>query len=138
MDRKTWLKTFVGLAVSNAQAIEYRRRLRLKLPALAKHIKRLPEYMKELEALEEAERDQERLRKRQEAAAKARAELARKRAEARRRSVAKPDGELHQADTGSRPEDRPRRVSSSIEGSTTATPQRDEEAMGTREDSSED
>jgi len=79
MDRKTWLKTFVGLAVSNAAAIDYRKKLRLKLPAVAHHIKKLAEYREELEAIEKKEVDDERLRKRQEAAAKARAKLARRR-----------------------------------------------------------
>ena len=114
MDRKQWLKTFIELAVSGAPAIEYRKRLRIKIPQLGPHVKRLSVYMQELEALEAKEAENERLKKRQEAAAKARAGLAKRRA--------------------NEPRTRPTsgRIDSSIEGSTTATPRRDPEALGTR------
>lgn len=51
MERKIWLQVFIGLADSNAPVIEYRRKLRLKSNALATHIKKLTAYRHELQAI---------------------------------------------------------------------------------------
>ena len=89
MDRKTWLKTFVGLALRNAVAVEYRKTLRIKIPQLKHHITKLGKYRDELEALEKEEADNERARKRKEAAAKSRDELKRRLDEERRQLEAR-------------------------------------------------
>jgi hypothetical protein len=120
MDRKLWLETFIKLAVSGAPAIEYRKKLRIKVPQLGVHVKRLSAYMEELDALKAKEVENERLKKRQEAAAKARAGLAKRRANRPGSSSV------------------PGRSNSSVGGSTAATSSPDPEAMGTREDSVED
>ena len=65
MQRKEWLETFLKLVHGGAATIEYRKRLRLKTPDVAKHIKRIGDYQRELDLLtaadeyEEAERQAE-------------------------------------------------------------------------------
>lgn len=56
MEKRKWLETFIELADSGAPAIEYRKRLRIKVPQLKKHVNKLGEYRKELNDILEEER----------------------------------------------------------------------------------
>ena len=82
MQRKEWLETFLKLVHGGAATIEYRKRLRLKTPDVAKHIKRIGDYQRELDKIladeyEEAEKQAE--LKRQENLEEERKEAARSR-----------------------------------------------------------
>lgn len=115
MTRKQWLKTFLHLADSGAAAVDYRKKLRIKTNVLGKHINKLGEYRKELtDIIAEEERIERRRWKKQQQLL---------------RGVG---NENVGGESGAG------KITSEIRGRTTATPQRNPEAMGPREDNSED
>ena len=116
MTRKQWLELFISLADSGAPALDYRKRLRLKTNVLGGHIANLGKYREELAALVAKEEEDERAR--------------------RRAADNEREEETKQARKGLKPT---REVcSGDIVGTTPfATAGDNEEALGTREDFSE-
>lgn len=56
MERQQWLAKFLELVDSDAPAVAYRRYLGITFANLHAHVKRIGEYRKELEELNEAKR----------------------------------------------------------------------------------